>query len=60
MCSYDLCGQGIFKDNPLTDKEGKSHACDEIENIYVAGVTHEGCNQCPDERQLDGNYCVLK
>lgn len=107
-CSYDLCGQGIFKDKPLTSYEGKCYAFEEPANINVRQVTHEGCDQCtnrllynemcvpkcpdeaplrgrngkcypcdtqervnvlamtdacfscPDERRLEGNYCVLK
>lgn len=57
-CSYDLCGQGIFKDKPLTDSSGNCHSCDEEENINVVGVSHEGCEQCQN-RYLSGEMCIL-
>lgn len=59
-CSYELCGQGIFKEKPLTAFDGICYTCDEKNNVAVMGVSHEGCNQCPDTRNLYNDYCVPK
>lgn len=59
-CSYELCGQGIFKEKPLTGHDGKCYSCYEPSNVWVTYVSHEGCNQCPDTRNQYNDYCVPK
>ena len=59
-CGYELCGQGVFKDKPLTDRDGNCHACNTEKSIDVTLVQHEGCDMCPDTRNQYNNYCVPK
>ncbi len=55
-CARAFCGAGMF-----TGNDGKCYACHEEKNIDVLGVTHEGCEQCPDTRNLYNNrFCVPK
>lgn len=59
-CSFDLCGQGIFKDKPLTGHNGVCYSCDEPSNIWMIYVNHEGCDMCPTLRNKYNDYCVPK
>ena len=49
------CNNGLF-----TGSDGKCRSCDEEKNINVYGVSHDGCERCPDTRNQYNNYCVPK
>lgn len=59
MCSFALCGQGIFKDKPLTDAQGICYSCDEKQEVNITNVTHQGCEMCTNRKILDEFKCVL-
>ena len=49
------CGEGTF-----TGNDGKCYSCDEEKNISVYGVSHDGCERCPDTRNRYNDMCVPK
>ena len=51
-CSL-LCGEGTF-----TGNNGKCYSCNELQNINMGGVSHDGCERC-DNRTLYKDVCVL-
>ena len=47
------CKKGTF-----TGMDGKCYSCDEVKNINMSGVSHDGCERC-DNRYEAGYYCIL-
>ena len=48
------------KQNEFVGTDGKCYSCNDETNIYIKAVSHDGCEQCPDTRNLYNNYCVPK
>ncbi len=49
------CREGAF-----TGSNGKCYACNEEKNISIENVSHDGCERCPDTRNLYNGWCVPK
>ena len=49
------CLKGTF-----TSYYGTCHSCDDPENIFISGVSHNGCEECPNTRNMYNEYCVPK
>ena len=40
--------------------DGKCYSCSYDQNVYVNWMTHDGCERCPDNRNLFNDTCVPK
>lgn len=52
------CGEGIYKNKPVTDNDGRCHSCDE-EKVFSVAAAPENCAACPN-RTLIGDMCAPK
>lgn len=55
----DYCVLKCPDETPFLGSNGECYPCDTEEKVDVRSIT-DVCMKCPNERQLDGNYCVLK
>ncbi len=53
-----LCSLPCGEEERFTGADGKCYSCDETKPINMDGVSHDGCELCPN-RTLSGNYCIL-
>ncbi len=57
---YDTWCSIPCKEEVFVGNDGKCYSCNEEKNIWMLGVQHDGCEQCPDTRNRYNDMCVPK
>ena len=55
----NMCVPKCPAETPLRGSDNKCYACNDPTRVQVTSMT-DVCYECPNERKLDGNYCILK
>ena len=55
-----ICTPKCPADTPLRGSDNKYYSCDTEKKVSMSSYIGICETECPDERKMDGDYCVLK
>lgn len=55
----NMCVPKCPPEKPLRESDNKCYACGDSVRVPVISMI-DACYECPNERKLDGDYCILK